>query len=96
MSRKHYHVITGLSGLYMPNDVYTTTSQRNAEQYATEQKRRFNDDILLTDDKEYIHDKTYIGNIHTDQFYQTRDGNEEIAIHECYDDECQLEDDYDY
>ena len=95
MSRKHYHVITGLSGLYMPNDVYTTTSQRNAEQYATEQKRRFNDDILLTDDKEYIHDKTYIGNIHTDQFYQTRDGNEEIAIHECYDDECQLEDDND-
>jgi len=95
MSRKHYHVITGLSGLYMPNDVYTTTSQRDAEQYATEQKRRFNDDILLTDDKEYIHDKTYIGNIHTDQFYQTRDGNEEIAIHECYDDECQLEDDND-
>ena len=94
--KKHYHVLTGLAGLYMPNDVYTTTSKRDAEQYATEQKRMFNDDLYSHDDKEYIYDKTYIGNIHTDQAYQTRDGVEEIAIHECYDDECQLEDDYDY
>ena len=93
--KKHYHVLTGLSGLYMPNDVYTTTSKRNAEQYATEQKRRFNDDLYLHDDKEYIHDHTFIGNIHTDECYYTRNGNESIVINECYDDDCQLEDDDD-
>ena len=93
--KKHYHVLTGLAGLYMPNDVYTTTSRRNAEQYATEQKRMFNDQLYSSDDKEYIYDKTYIGNIHTDQAYQTRDGNESIVINECYDDDCQLDDDDD-
>ena len=93
--KKHYHVLTGLAGLYMPNDVYTTTSKRNAEQYATEQKRMFNDDLYSHDDREYIYDHTFIGNIHTDQYYATRNGNESITINECYDDECQLEDDND-
>jgi hypothetical protein len=44
MSRKHYHVIIGMSGCYMPDTVHTYTSKRKAIAAAREEYKRANDD----------------------------------------------------
>jgi hypothetical protein len=42
--RRHYHVMIGLSGLYIPNDNAYFSSKRAALAYMTDEYRRFQDD----------------------------------------------------
>jgi hypothetical protein len=43
-NRKHYHVLQGLIGLYMPNDNVVATSRQTAQRIAGEHVRNARDD----------------------------------------------------
>jgi hypothetical protein len=44
VSEKHYHVLVGLCGLYMPDSNVVFTSKREAQSYARDEAERARDD----------------------------------------------------
>jgi hypothetical protein len=86
--KKHYHVLIGLTGGYMPDDNVVCATRREAQRTAAEYKRMFNDTVWQCEDEDERRAKSYTGSLYRDGYAETGDGNDCIEITECYEADC--------